>query len=1689
MMNETLAYVVKRTDEFEAFLKETEALPLYHYTIVKDNTIIAYSQVVLNGIKQILQAQPDLEIFQQTFFDFLTANQEELHDTALSILIAPDIEANQLCLDIINAVYKPRNFKAMLSLLSPATDKELVLTPTVKSHWPYARPMVHLSLNEERLYGKDTTTRLNDFIFDQDLCFNVNSLNGLSFEQHRDIYHLLQTHYPNIAIKLYQRNAILRRLEQDILSFEKNGQTPIEAIRQLIRSLVLGGESITGNEFASDNARNAAGQFYEYLQGLDKKYREKVLATVTGYGTTLKDIMAHLGQAKCVEEAAAMLKKLLNHSNNRAVLSCRPNFTEADIKKLKARYVFRKTLHDFAKIELDPLPLPSRLLKSVLFNGHIDNIEDLVQLLLAMPVTLYAEILSVVASKESFEGLLPHLIIAFQEGFFHTEQRRYIAQSLSRLFIQHGQPIKLLHFAIDTHCSNTFAIALKELNLHDTTLLSIILVNHGHDLLRRAINQAAILKMILDHFPDTESRITAIKAGDKNGSSLLHLSIQSFDSFLLLIHCCNHDEDRLIMLNTRNQAGDTPLHLASREPSDKFRQILALYPDNESRLKALHIKNKRCQTVLHSTHCLGLDDFISILNLYPNDAARFTAFTEENSSHHSALTNLTLSINKIQALLNACDEDSSQVALVHEILYTKQSGQFQKLVAKELVPAILDAISTTESQQAIISEKDRNGETLLHRCTRSEKGINKILSFYNDARDRLDAIHETNKQGENVLHKAASQDSEALKALLSYYPDTSARLSAVRLKDNNQRSVLMHAANQYDSLCYILALYPNDQARIEAILQQDKYGLSLLSKTAKNSHNNIKALFKSLEEDNHRMILFQALLPFRKTLEESTLHMGEILLIMLDSFNDKEMYYQALKIESDEGETILHWAHSQPQQLKVMLALYPNDQARMKAISKQNNKGETVLNLAARHHSYLKAILDSFDDKDIIFDIIKVKDTQGNTLIHFAVTNERWLIELLVKLSNKQARQTILKEKNHQGETPLHLAAELHSDSFKILLSEYNNDQDLLDAVKTKNNEGQTIIAKMSFESNHLKALLKAFKDDHYRLAILEADEYLTWSIVHYSLHTPSLIEEILEIFTSEPSRLAALNVKTMRGRTFLHLTAKDLPRHFKSIYAMYPSEESQLAALKAQDEDGQTPLHHACTAIDSFKAIIALYPNIEARLEALNKVDTYGRSLLHLALAYPNCVKAILAYFPDEQSKLKALNRQNNFGRTPLYDAATKDLATFKAIWALYPNQQAKLDALKIKDKYGRNLLSFALSHTDILQAIIALIQNDDELLSIIKEQDHYGDTLLHSATAKYVAFKMILDAFHDDRYRLSAVSLKNSDGQTILEVASPRANIIYSIFNTFETDETKLLAAGQLDRSGYPLLLCTILTPPILKTILDSFSNDTTRLKALKQIKHKDEPLMYYASCEPQALQVITQALQNEQSRIALLTEKDNQNRNLLHYACSSEETFTDLLNRLPSQQARIEAIMAKDENGQTVLHRASHTNIHCLKLALAIFPDDKARLRALTDIDNIGCSVFYRIKYLAESLDLILNIFADNHMPNKLKLIYQLKLDMTNVDHSNFWANRVTYGGATYKGHRVPHTIKQVLIAIEKNIEQNYPLFRLAVLTALKAPSKSWSSFFHTTYLFRHPLVQKLKQINDLDHPENINLYSPS
>lgn len=530
---------------------------IHNYQSLKAEIVQQEFRLVINALKALLEEDPDNfpELFKAQW-----QKREELNaNSGLSITAMPHGVCNVFCWQIAVLLFQPATLGEMLSQLTPKVITELepelyldlsenatVEQIKVVSKYPSIRFKL-LPLSFSNLPA--TLEALEQVVVAEPYCFDLGNLETLSFDQHLKLYELLQREYPELAVKVYQHNKALKTLSAQLESVSNQGETPYIVIRRFIQDLRLGGETMTGEYYASLDAQQAYHEFVDYIETLPDTFKEELLDLKTNDGQkNLNDVYKHLSAGHCIEQAAKYLQAVLDNQANQTLLNTRPLFSDQQMQTIKQQYSHGSTILSLAIKGNDPaIQFPAYYLENSLRAITINNVYDYLSILLSFPPTYYSSLLHYATIHCS--PLPPRLGEMIADGIFNSEQLKAFNQAIIDNLDKMGGLATVMKFALRYNSQ-----------LLETDLITLPL----------------------------EQRLAAVKEEDSDEESVLHLAVGNSGALQIILRLYPKTE-RLAIVTERDNYDNSVLHLAANKPAS-LKVILQSLPKAE-RFPALKQKN------------------------------------------------------------------------------------------------------------------------------------------------------------------------------------------------------------------------------------------------------------------------------------------------------------------------------------------------------------------------------------------------------------------------------------------------------------------------------------------------------------------------------------------------------------------------------------------------------------------------------------------------------------------------------------------------------------------------------------------------------------------------------------------------------------------------------------------------------------------------------------------------------------------------------------------------------------------------------------------------------------------------------------------------------------------------------------------------------------------------------------------
>ncbi|CAM4486165.1 MAG: hypothetical protein LEGION0403_FIIPPAGN_00339 [Legionella sp.] len=297
---------------------------------------------------------------------------------------------------------------------------------------------------------------------------------------------------------------------------------------------------------------------------------------------------------------------------------------------------------------------------------------------------------------------------------------------------------------------------------------------------------------------------------------------------------------------------------------------------------------------------------------------------------------------------------------------------------------------------------------------------------------------------------------------------------------------------------------------------------------------NRKLILGMLRENNTRIYQAVSIHQFGPTLLHAVADYPEVLAQNLESLADKGL--ASVKTKDHAGNSVLHKAAGNPQSLKIVLELYPQDEL-LTALREINHNGETVLHLAARNEQSLQ-LLSSYFSSNELFTTAREKDKSGNTVLHCITANAPALSKLLSFYPDIEQKRKALQEKNKSGDTVLHSAVP-YTDSL-ILLFALIHQKEQKAVLNLRNNDRATILLLALNYPEAITVIFNWLLPEHQAYAVTEGGKY-RYDLLHWAT-TPQALQTILSFFTEEQC-LYFITRTDVHGKTLLARAMNNTPR------------------------------------------------------------------------------------------------------------------------------------------------------------------------------------------------------------------------------------------------------------------------------------------------------------------------------------------------------------------------------------------------------------------------------------------------------------------------------------------------------------------------------------------------------------------
>ncbi|KTC96218.1 ankyrin repeat domain-containing protein [Legionella feeleii] len=1045
--------------EKQALIQDPIVVP-HNYSSLKTQTI---QQELRDEIEALIKLFGEgLETFRQGFLDRCKHRAEQNAGTCLSLFAMPDGECNQLYWQIAECLFEPKTMGDMLRLLLPDNTMLISYEVTEENRQQSLRervknPVFHFEAkNLACLTQEPSRTALSQFAVSGGQLFDVTDLVQWEFTTHTKFFNSFSQQYPELAEALYQHNEAFKKLRQHLLAVSK-GQSPREVIKEFIQQLLLGGETLTGEAYASLEAQTAVTDFFGYLESLPDSLKEGLLELETPSDISLDYVCEHLKAENCVEQAAAYLQEILNNKENAATLDTRPDLSPEQLQGIHKSY---GKSHALSSVSDSPTALPLNYLKKNLEALVIDDMHVLLDLLLAFPPGYYPMLFKYAQISCDATSLGDMMA----SGIFLGEQ----LTALNQAFIDNmekcgGFSVCLqfaLHYNNDELVKHLFSLLAQK---EQPAIFLIEQLGGFSESVRIAIahKNYDLLKLILTSLPLEERLAALVEAKLADGTPMLAFATVRMPSQFHWILELLPEEHRLTAI-TLTAGNPTVLYLTA-DP-ETIATTLSLLPEKD-RLTALRAETRGKSGLWRGA--FRIEVFKVILALLP-PADRLNAVTERIFSDQNALE-ITLSREAFKEILNllpdivpppanpthSTKQNKQIVTLYNRIrdlrnygleLYSQVYSRDAETAGKQIICIaislamfanhFINAQTNVEQQTAqrnFLGELQQNirmhEQTFLQRllinivisafayalCLSKELGALVEDGLFNS--EQLAHLNETivtniEQAGgisTGLRFALTYKNHELLRLiLLSLAPEE--RLAVINEKSSEGKSVLHFAAHDLEALKAILMLLPESD-RLAAVNQKDNNGDSVL-------HLNpgpLKTILMLLPESDRQAAINEKNNNFGYSVIHLAANNAESLTAILTSIPESARL-TLVNEKANNGRTALHSAANKPETLEAILNLLPEmmPQANPNYSAKRNEQISMLYSNINQLRSYGRKLYNQVNDKKA--------ETEGEKAVCLALTLNYFANKFMNTQNNeeRQIAQEAFQKELKQGILDMH---------------------------------------------------------------------------------------------------------------------------------------------------------------------------------------------------------------------------------------------------------------------------------------------------------------------------------------------------------------------------------------------------------------------------------------------------------------------------------------------------------------------------------------------------------------------------------------------------------------------------------------------------------------------------------------------
>lgn len=385
----------------------------------------------------------------------------------------PEGKTNILYFKIALQLFEPKNLAELLKILIPSITSVVELVDPVipafynnreRSSYMKKNPFVLKIGPIEQLSHYPVPRDLSKIIFSKTTCIDLSVLENMHLDHHVNFHRQIQQLDLELFELIYQQNYHLAELKKDIENYINKGQSPKDAILDLIKGLNSGGYTITKDEEqAGITAQTAYALFKDYFKSLPSSVINELLSLKSSEKITLATILSRLELVKlptgCIESAALSFESLLKANPLIKSLINSPLFTEEQIKALKKKYS-NKQEYFYLNEESTSFIIPKNYIRPALACIDFTMIDELIILLWNVPPEIYPELLDY-QSLRGFYSTWISIAKAVGLSLFNNKQVEFIIKGFIKNSRQFNDRSSMMLTAIYSNNDNWVSKAIE----------------------------------------------------------------------------------------------------------------------------------------------------------------------------------------------------------------------------------------------------------------------------------------------------------------------------------------------------------------------------------------------------------------------------------------------------------------------------------------------------------------------------------------------------------------------------------------------------------------------------------------------------------------------------------------------------------------------------------------------------------------------------------------------------------------------------------------------------------------------------------------------------------------------------------------------------------------------------------------------------------------------------------------------------------------------------------------------------------------------------------------------------------------------------------------------------------------------------------------------------------------------------